>query len=375
MTKRIAATAATGAGRRSKRTKITRNAFVWNQCEWKQTTIYTPEVSLMSKISDRCSKVVKKVLAVTPNSADSPLPFELRALAMLPECNRIMRPIHYSASDPDPQHGTAIFEYSPLGDLAQWKDKNFDRKNFKPVPESIIWRFLLQMSQALAVMHNTLGPNRRGREILLHRDIKPKNILVTENGTTYPSFKLFDFDCAAVWTKEKASQTAIVGTFEWQPPENPKVNTKAADIWALGASVHYLATGLYPIDDKVAYEATRFAENNAHPQSAHQYTPVNRYYAARVPRKVTPTNLSRAEQRQQGIAPYTWVAGGPDCYNHQYSDALNGWITQCLHTTPGRRPTAERLVERMSLDAKSMLKKMGGQAALTDLDVIFGPDS
>lgn len=329
----------------------------------------------MKKISDRERKVVKKVLTVTPNSAGDPLPFELRAVAMLPECNRIVRPIHYSASDPDPQHGTAIFEYCALGDLAQWKEIKFDRKNYKPVPESCIWRFFLQMSQALAIMHNAIGPNRNKRDILLHRDIKPKNFLVVDNGTTYPSFKLLDFDCAEVWKKSEASQPAICGTFEWQPPENPKINTKAADIWALGACVQYLATGMYPIEDKAAYEATRFAENNAHPDSARDYPTPNRYYAARVPRRATPINLSKAEQRRQGIAPYCWVAGGPDCYNPQYSDELNSWMQQCLHHTPSRRPTAERLVKRMSLEAKGMLKRMGGQAALTDLDIVYGPDS
>jgi len=29
---------------------------------------------------------------------------------------------------------------------------------------------------------------------IVHRDIKPENVLVTTNGTTYPSFKLGDFE-------------------------------------------------------------------------------------------------------------------------------------------------------------------------------------
>ncbi|KAF2033246.1 kinase-like protein [Setomelanomma holmii] len=312
MTKRKANTAATGAGRRSKRTKTTSNPFVWNPREWKQVTIFIPEVTLLSKISDRSQKVVKK------------------------------------------------------------KDKNFNCKNHKPVPESVIWRFFLQMSQALAVMHNQIGPNR---EILLHRDIKPKNVLVVDNGTTYPSFKLSDFDCASVWSKSRASQRAICGTFEWQPPENPRISTKAADIWALGACVHYLATGMYPLEDKDAYQTARYAENNAHPDSARDYNPRARNYAARVPRRATPLNLSKEQQRHRNIAPFLWIAGGPECYNPQYSDELNSWMQQCLRHTPSRRPTAERLVDRMALDAKRMLRRMGGQAALTDLDVIFDPDS
>lgn len=46
-------------------------------------------------------------------------------------------------------------------------------------------------------------------------------------------------------------------------------------------------------------------------------------------------------------------------------------MKQCLRTSPAGRPTAARLVNEMGAVAKEMLKKMGGKAALVDMDVLY----
>jgi hypothetical protein len=56
-------------------------------------------------------------------------------------------------------------------------------------------------------------------------------------------------------------------------------------------------------------------------------------------------------------------------FNPQYSNEPNKWMKQCLSTSPSRRPKVERLLRDMVAGAKSMLKKMGGAAALIDLEV------
>lgn len=75
------------------------------------------------------------------------------------------------------------------------------------------------MSQALAFVHNEIGPNRESRRRIIHRDIKPQNILVVNNGTTYPSFKLNDLGCATFARPGKDKVASLCGTYEWQPPE------------------------------------------------------------------------------------------------------------------------------------------------------------
>ena len=54
---------------------------------------------------------------------------------------------------------------------------------------------IAQICAALAYLH--------GHDIA-HRDIKPQNILVVNNGSTYPSFRLIDFGLATVYTGWKA---------------------------------------------------------------------------------------------------------------------------------------------------------------------------
>ena len=206
--------------------------FAFYPKDWTTIRTFDARVSLLRSTKPRRGPqlVIKKILRMEPNSANDPKPFEMRALLLIPKCNRIVHALTCVASE-DPKHGIALFEYYPLGDLAVWKDRNFDRKNFKPVPESFIWRFFLQMAQALTFIHNEIGPE--GRHCVLHRDNKPKNVLIVDIGTTYPSFKLHDFGCATIWREDKIKQPAYCGTYNWQPPENPMINATAAEVWAL----------------------------------------------------------------------------------------------------------------------------------------------
>lgn len=203
---------------RSSSTKCTVR-FSWRAREWStRSKIYDNIEILQNRVTPKVL-VVKKVLRASDNSAGQHKHFEIRALGMLPECNRIVNVIGYAHHYPDKEHGTAFFDFYPLGDLFHWKEAHFDDKNFKPVPESYIWRFFAQMAQAIAFIQNRLGPIRSMDTALLHRDIKPKNVLVCDNGTTYPSFKLHDFGCGVVLRSDRVWHDSRCGTFEWQPPE------------------------------------------------------------------------------------------------------------------------------------------------------------
>lgn len=195
--------------------------FIWKPREWRQVRSITPGVTVLAKKENRQLIVIKKVVRTYKDDVDEAggMPFEVRALNFLPDCNRIAKPLFVSLFDPDSSHSTIFYKHHPLGDLSDWKKRYFDDKNRKTVPESHIWRFFLQIGQALAAIHNELGPSRKDGYALLHRDIKPGNILVVDNGTTYPSFKLNDFDCAMLFDPAKAGRASLVGTFKWQPPE------------------------------------------------------------------------------------------------------------------------------------------------------------
>lgn len=361
----------TDAGRPEKRSKSTNSRPIdYDEDEWDEDVAITYNVFILTSTSDPTSKIVKKVLKINADVYDEEaLPSEIRFIGLIPACNRIVRPIAHSFNGPYEGYGSAIFEHYPLGDLAQCREAMIRVEDFDMIPEIHIWRFFLQIAQALALLQNQIGPRREERRILLHRDIKPKNVLVADNGNEYPSFRLHDFGCAKVWEKSIARQKSYSGTYEWQPPENPIINTKAADIWALGACVHFLATGKCPIESRSDYAAAVLAEGAGHPVSAQHYRKPDRYYAARVPRCVTPINLSPDEQLSVGHSPV--LVDGIEIFKPQYSDTLNEWMKRCLSTAPSKRPTAERLMNDMGPEALTILTKLGGSEALADMDIKF----
>ena len=117
MPKRKATTAA-GTGRRAKRSKT--EDFLWKPKTWKVKRFITAEVSLLASRTSAKTLLVKKLLDLHPEEEEEKeQPTEIAALALLPDCNRVVKPIHYSHADPDPEHGTALFHHYPLGDLQQ----------------------------------------------------------------------------------------------------------------------------------------------------------------------------------------------------------------------------------------------------------------
>lgn len=89
--------------------------------------------------------------------------------------------------------------------------------------------FALQLCEALEKLHQ-LG--------ILHRDIKPDNIMLQENGQV----KLIDFNAARIKSTGKKHDTQIMGTEGYAPPEQYgfSITDERSDWYALGKTLEEL---------------------------------------------------------------------------------------------------------------------------------------
>jgi serine/threonine protein kinase len=139
------------------------------------------------------------------------------------------------------------------GSLADFISRR-QRGSEGPVSESYICRVFYQLSAALLYCHHgtVIGPNGSGTvpfdwKPVLHRDIKPGNILLsTDKETEDVVVKLGDFGLSAFLDEDKAPST-YAGTKEYLAPEISRSRrganhwTKMCDIFSLGCTIHELA--------------------------------------------------------------------------------------------------------------------------------------
>jgi eukaryotic-like serine/threonine-protein kinase len=113
----------------------------------------------------------------------------------------------------------------------------------KRVPEKDAVEIAIQVTEALQHAHE------RG---LIHRDVKPKNIMLTKSGVV----KLADLGLARAVTDTEAAEAEkgkAFGTPYYISPEQIRGEVKIgppADIYSLGATLFHMVTGQVPFDGK-----------------------------------------------------------------------------------------------------------------------------
>ncbi|MFP5298946.1 MAG: Stk1 family PASTA domain-containing Ser/Thr kinase [Actinomycetota bacterium] len=102
---------------------------------------------------------------------------------------------------------------------------------------------------------------------LVHRDVKPENVLIARDGTV----KVADFGIAALADSDRTIPGAgILGTLRYIAPEQARGGnaTAASDIWSAGALLYELLTGAPPHGGSGAELLRRRAEEPIAPPSA-----------------------------------------------------------------------------------------------------------
>lgn len=99
--------------------------------------------------------------------------------------------------------------------------------------------YALQIAAGLAAAHS---------EDILHRDIKPGNIMVTEKGIV----KILDFGIAKIVDGDATTTQLMAGSTAYMSPEQTlgyKLDQRA-DIWSFGVVLYEMFTGQLPFDGK-----------------------------------------------------------------------------------------------------------------------------
>jgi len=152
---------------------------------------------------------------------------EAKALARLTHPN-IVKVTDYGEYEGKPY---LVMEYLPGGTLKQ--------KLGKPLEWQEVIHILLPIARALDFAH---------RQSMIHRDVKPANILITADGepmlTDFGIAKIIDEEA----TQDLTGTSAAIGTPEYMAPEQATAKSvdKRADIYAFGVVLYEMLTGRKP---------------------------------------------------------------------------------------------------------------------------------
>ena len=123
-------------------------------------------------------------------------------------------------------------------------DKILAEYGAQPEETVIVWA--KQICDALAYLHSQKPP-------IIYRDMKPANVMLKPEG----NIKIIDFGIAREYKEQSLSDTTVLGTKGYAPPEQYSGQTDPrSDIFALGMTMHHLLTGVDPRSGE-AYASVR----------------------------------------------------------------------------------------------------------------------
>lgn len=103
--------------------------------------------------------------------------------------------------------------------------------------EDVVITWAKQLCDALSYLHTQTPP-------IIYRDMKPANVMLKPEGNV----KIIDFGIAREYKEQNLTDTTVLGTKGYAPPEQYSGQTDArSDIYALGMTMHHLLTGIDPM--------------------------------------------------------------------------------------------------------------------------------
>ena len=133
-----------------------------------------------------------------------------------------------------------LFEYMENGNLQEYITQNTNM-----LTNQHKLNIMLDISKGLHYLHN------RYPEIVLHRDMKPSNILINKHGEA----KLSDFGISKMVKKKNSydynSHSSEKGTYIWMSPEVLSGNhyNCSTDLYSFGLIMYFIWTGILPFSE------------------------------------------------------------------------------------------------------------------------------
>ena len=153
--------------------------------------------------------------------------------------------------DSESQKLYLVMDYIPNGPIVRYTDEA--HRHCNPLDEGTIRGYLRQIIDGLRYLH---------KHNIVHRDVKPDNILLGERNRIY----LADFGVSQILSNQKG-HAECKGTPAFWPPElfaetlDPNLPPEAHDVWSLGVSVYMMLTGTVPFPGESIIELAEQTRN------------------------------------------------------------------------------------------------------------------
>jgi len=144
--------------------------------------------------------------------------------------------------------------------MAYYEGESLRQKIKKsPIPVDIALNIFIQLTQGMVAAHE---------KNIIHRDIKPGNVIITDNGEV----KIVDFGLAKLAGVDLTQSTSSKGTAAYMCPEQITGEgvDHRCDIWALGIVLYEMLTGHLPFDGEYP-EQMLYAIVNKNPKPLSEF--------------------------------------------------------------------------------------------------------
>jgi len=184
------------------------------------------------------ARVVIKLLLFGPDFTWDDLKLFEREADTLKSLDHSALPTYLDSFEVETELGKGfalVQTYLEARSLQEWVEagRRFSEPDLKTIAE--------QLLAILEYLHGHQPP-------VIHRDIKPSNVLLGDRSGHSPG-QVYLIDFGSVQTVGHGGTVTVVGTYGYMPPEQFGGRaTPASDLYGLGATLIYLATGQHPAD-------------------------------------------------------------------------------------------------------------------------------